>query len=145
IQGDIHANLRALLEARRAVEAAVTRLVAERARETDLERLRALVEELAAAREDPLEFLRVDTTFHYALADVCRSAVLARHLRGVLDQLQTAAAPFPFGRVVDQELALANQRATLAAIESRDPVRVAAAVDDHLGALEEAFLGERLR
>ena len=41
-------------------------------------------------------------------------------------------------------LAIANQRHTMAALWSRRRPRVLRSLDDHLGSVEEYFLGERL-
>lgn len=50
---------------------------------------------------------------------------------------------FPVGHVrIDR--ALENQHATIAALASREPDRIATAIDAHVGALEEQFLGRRL-
>jgi GntR family transcriptional repressor for pyruvate dehydrogenase complex len=142
VGGEVHANLRAALEARRPVETQAAVLVARRAEPDVLTRLSDLVD-AQEAEKDPEEFLRLDQTFHYALAQHCGNVLLGSFVRTALDHVVSTTAEFPVGRA-RREDAIANQRRTLEAIVSADVEAVRAAMDAHLVMLEEAYIGERL-
>jgi GntR family transcriptional repressor for pyruvate dehydrogenase complex len=142
--GEVHANLLSLLEARRPLEIAAGSLAAKRADEQDLQRLHALADELEQLLERPDEFLQTDAMFHLAMVASARNPLLTEFHRRTIDQILSSTAIFPVGRI-DPGDAIRHQRKTVAAIESRDPSRVRVVLDAHLGALEMAFLGEKLR
>jgi GntR family transcriptional repressor for pyruvate dehydrogenase complex len=144
LHGETHATMQSLLEARRPLELAAALLAAERATDEDLARLLGLVVELEALMGDPDQFLSLDVRFHLAIAETARSPVLEELLKSVIERLLATLSRFPVGHV-GLERALENQRSTLDALQSRDPARVTSALDRHLGALEEQFLGARLR
>jgi GntR family transcriptional repressor for pyruvate dehydrogenase complex len=142
--GEMHSTLQAVLEARRPLEHAAALLASQRATADDIARLHGLVDQLESLTDSPDEFLAVDVHFHIAISEVSRSPLLQTLVRSVMEQhLMALLDHFPVGRV-DLGDALVNQRATLDAIESRDPRRVTAAIDEHLATLEEQFLGHRL-
>jgi DNA-binding FadR family transcriptional regulator len=142
IGGEVHANLRTALEARRPVETQAAVFVARLANPDVLSRLKELVD-AQEAETDPEEFLRLDQTFHYSLAQHCGNALLGSFVRTVLDHIIATTAEFPVGRARRDD-AIANQRGTLEAIISGDADSVRRAMDVHLVMLEEAYIGERL-
>ena len=142
--GESHANLRAILEARRPLELAAAALAAGRADAAVLVQLHELADELERLLDHPSEFLQTDAMFHLALSRASGNPLLAEFHQKVIDQILAATAFFPFGRI-DPTDAIRHQHRTVAAIESRDPRRVRTVLDAHLGALELAFLGEKLR
>jgi DNA-binding FadR family transcriptional regulator len=140
--GGSQAELRYLLELRRPLELQAALLTAERAGEEHLVKLRRLAEAL-----DPqlstAEFRATDVQFHLYLGEACGNPRLRDHLRHYFDQYEVVRDRFPV-RHLQRERAVAEQREYLDAILSRDRARVAAAVDEHLGLVEELFLGARL-
>jgi GntR family transcriptional regulator, transcriptional repressor for pyruvate dehydrogenase complex len=143
IQGQTRASLRSLLEVRRAIECAAVVLTAERATEADLASLQRLVVMLDEADDRPKEFWEVDIRFHFSIADTSRNPLLPEFLRDVFNRLDSLRQQFPYAYVPHPE-AIANQRTTLLAIESRDRQRALRAMEDHLGSLEVVLLGARL-
>jgi GntR family transcriptional repressor for pyruvate dehydrogenase complex len=144
IRGETQETLQSVFEARRSLEATIALLAAERASKEQLERLDRLVEELASLLDQPEEFLVRDVQFHIAMGESTGNPLLSRLLRTVLDELLHTLAHFPVGRA-DLRHAISVQRRTLAAIQSGDREDIVREVDDHLGMLEETFLGRRLK
>lgn len=142
--GEVHTNLRSLLEVRRPLELAAGPLAAKRADDQDLARLHQLADDLEELRDRPDEFLQTDAMFHLAMVAAAGNSMLTGFHRQAIDGILSSTAMFPVGRI-DQRDAIRHQRRTVAAIESRDPRRVRSVLDAHLGALELAFLGEKLR
>lgn len=141
--GEMHANIRVALEARRPVETQAAVLIAVEGDPEVIQRLGALVE-TQEAETDPEEFLRLDRTFHDGLAQHCPNPLLGSFVRSAIDHVVAATAEFPVGRAARDD-AIANQRRTFDAIASGDRRAVRAAMDAHLIMLEEAYLGERLQ
>lgn len=75
---DLHhdRSVLALLEVRRILEGAATALAAERITPEQVERLRALIDEMSAYRE-PEEYVENDREFHRTIAAISGNAVLA--------------------------------------------------------------------
>lgn len=137
-------SLRSLLEARRSVEPAAALLAAKRASVEEfagLERLVALLEDHLVA---PEAFFELDAHFHVAIGELSKNSVVAEFQRETFNRISVIRAEYPVGRV-DRERAVANQQDTMAALKSRRRARIIASLDNHLGAVEEYFLGERLR
>lgn len=143
IGGETQSNLRMIFEARRLIEMASGPLAASRLTTSDLERLHELSDELEPLVDDPDEFLHTDAKFHLAMVELSGNAILAEFHRSVINQVLVSTAMYPVGRI-PQEAAVAYQRDTLAALESGDAQRIRDVLDPHLGALEEALLGEKI-
>jgi GntR family transcriptional repressor for pyruvate dehydrogenase complex len=145
LQGGMRANLRSLLEFRRVIEPSAALLCARHATEADLERLQALVDELAATLDAPAAVtLQADVRFHHTVAQVGRNDVLARNLRSTLDEIVFLRSFFPFGHL-ERRHAMRIQQGYLEALRTRDPATIAGAVDAHLSAFEDVLLGTTLR
>jgi GntR family transcriptional regulator, transcriptional repressor for pyruvate dehydrogenase complex len=136
-------NLRSLLEARRAVETTAALLAIERASADDLTNLERLVAPLEGLLDRPDEFFEVDARFHIVIGEISANPVIAEYQRTTLNRISAIRADYPVGHV-DLRLAIANQLDTMAALRSRRRERVLRSLDDHLGSVEEYFLGERL-
>jgi DNA-binding FadR family transcriptional regulator len=138
-----HEELRQLLEARRSLETTTCLLCAERATPEDLAALADLVEQLDASRDDPLDFVELDVRFHLRAAQASGNGPLTRALADLFRELQVARTrqTVPYGRM---DGAVAAQRSLLAALEARRPEAVLAALDVHLGRLEQHVLGRSI-
>jgi len=146
IEGQTHTSIRTLLEARRALELSTSLLSAERGSADDFRELRRLVDLFDEVGHQAEEATAVDAQFHLQLARMSGNTLLEEYTRATLNRLTAFRAQFPIGRTSpDLELGRRLQRETLEAVESRDPQRIVAVLDKHLGSLEEHFLGERLR
>jgi GntR family transcriptional regulator, transcriptional repressor for pyruvate dehydrogenase complex len=143
IEGESNANMRSLLETRRILEVASARLAAQRGTERDFLDLEGLVEMLEGLLREPEEFIAADVLFHIRVAEASGNTYLARYTRATLHQFSTVRVRYPIGRI-DLRRGIENQRRTLDAIKSRNVKQIEAAIDDHLGSVEEHFLGERL-
>ena len=143
LRGKTHDLMQTALESRRALEPAAFRLAAERASEADIEALDELVEGLEALADHPEESYALDQRFHREVVRLSRNPLLVDFYRATLVQLAEIRREFPVLRV-GFEPALENQRILCAALRSRDPATIAAAVDEHLAALEIVYLGHPL-
>lgn len=136
------AELRNLLELRRPLELQAALLTAERATEEHMTQLRRIVQAL-----DPklsiAEFRATDIQFHLYLGEACGNTHLRDYLRTYFDEYQAIRDRFPIQHF-QLEHAVRGQHAYFEAIASRDPARVIAAADEHLGTVEELFFGKRL-
>jgi GntR family transcriptional repressor for pyruvate dehydrogenase complex len=129
------AEIADVLEARRLLEPQVAKLAARTARGADLDELSEIIELQRASLDDRARFLQLDLRFHLALARATSNAALVELMTLVLERLELArdtAARDP----QDPEHALGVHERTLEAIRSRDPDRIEAAMDEHLGLLE---------
>ena len=136
------AELRGLFELRRPLELQAALLTAERAGPEHMIQLRRLADAL-----DPdlstAEFRATDVQFHLYLGEASGNARLRDYLRHYFDEYQLLRDRFPVQHL-QRDAAVRAQRAYLDAITSRDRSRVRAATDEHLGTVEELFLGVRL-
>lgn len=142
-RSDSRAELRNLLELRRPLELQAAVLTAERADDEQLTQLRRIAE---ALRPDlpTAEFRATDVQFHLYLGEACGNARLRDYLRSYFDEYQQVRDRFPV-RHYELETAVQSQHAYFNAIASRDRARIVAAADEHMGAVEELFLGARLQ
>jgi GntR family transcriptional repressor for pyruvate dehydrogenase complex len=143
IQGETRASLRSLLEVRRPLEWTAALLAAQRATPQEWEWLRRLVGMLDELVERPMEFWEMDIRFHFTVAEISGNPYCANFLRAVFNRMSVMREQFPYAHVPHPQ-AILNQEDTLEAMESRDPDRILASVDEHLAALEDVLLGERL-
>lgn len=143
IQGETRANLRSLLEIRRAIECTGALLAGVHASPTHhvaLERLVLMLEGV----ENPNEFWEIDMRFHLSIAEFSGNAYCARFLREIINGLSVIRQRFPYAHVPLQQ-ALVNQRRTFDALVSRDVDQILEVMDQHLGDLEYALLAEHLQ
>jgi GntR family transcriptional repressor for pyruvate dehydrogenase complex len=143
LESETMGGIRALLEVRRPLELVAALRTARRATEADLQYLRSLVADLDGALDDPELFYEVDVRFHLTVGTLSGNALLAEMVRTLFNRLALLRESFPVGHVEIQQ-ALANQRDTMAALESKSDRRITRSLDVHLGAFEEHFLAERL-
>lgn len=144
IEGESHATTQSLLEVRRSLETTAAMLAVSRATESDLAELRRLTALLPDLIDHTDEFLAVDMEFHARLAETSGNEMLAEYVRETLRRYELKRRHLPVGHV-EWAKAIRLHQDTCAALEGRDPGQVAAALDEHLGAAEEHFLGERLQ
>jgi DNA-binding FadR family transcriptional regulator len=144
LEGQTQADLYSVLEVRRALETTAALLVARNAKPDDLERLERLVVLLEQCDGDYHEFYETDLRFHLAIGQLSGNAPLAGFLRETFHRISLIRAQFPVGSV-ELTLAVKNQRETFAALQEGGPEEVVDAVDRHLAAFEEHFLGNKLQ
>jgi GntR family transcriptional repressor for pyruvate dehydrogenase complex len=132
-------EIRALLEARRAIETTTAPLAAVRATPQELGGLADLVDALTARDEDPGAFIELDVRFHLRIAALARNRHLERFLGVVFRDLAALRTRYPadYGSMRAAE---GYQKHTLAALRSGDRVRASRSIDRHLRGLEDHFL-----
>lgn len=137
------AELRSLLELRRPLELQAALLTAARAGDEHLDKLRKIADAL-----DPdlstAEFRATDVQFHLYLGEACGNPRLRDHLRHYFDEYDVVRDRFPVQHL-QRDKTVRSQHEYLEAIVSRDRDQVIAAADEHLGWVEELFLGVRLQ
>lgn len=137
-------EVRAILEARRPLEMASALLACQHATAEDLDDLARLVDELAEVVEHhPEDGWAVDVQFHLRLGEASHNPFLADLIKEVFRRYRAIRVQYPVGRI-ELGPAVVNQRELLEAIRSRDLTRTSAAMEDHLGVVEEHFFGRRL-
>lgn len=130
-------------EYRREMEAWASALAAERATASDIATLTAIVDAMALAHQDadPSEETRLDWEFHTAIGEAAHNLVLLHTLRACYrlvqenvfyDRARLFAVPSA------RDALLAQHRAILAAIASRDPAKARAAAAGHIDYVETA-------
>ncbi len=137
------AELRSLLELRRPLELQAALLTASRAGDEHFDKLRKIADALDPGLSTA-EFRATDVQFHLYLGEACGNPRLRDHLRHYFDEYDVVRDRFPVQHL-QRDKAVRNQHDYLEAIVSRDRDRVIAAADEHLGWVEELFLGARLR
>lgn len=123
-----------LLRARRAIETAVNMEAVHAATEDDFSEIERIVELMRVEEITPDQFLRADTMFHRAVARATHNPVLIEALR-LTDRHRAAMRDERLGERIMSVYDLHNNH--LAALRSRDPERVLAALDTHLRWLED--------
>lgn len=135
--------LEQVLEARLVLEAALTRMAAERASEDDVREIEACLAEMeaqAAADRDE-GFARADVRFHLAVARASKNDVLAQtyyFIHSLLEQAIREADAIPGGK----ERALVNHRALLDGIRSRDTALAQRASERQIADVSEYTRGK---
>lgn len=133
-------EIRALLEARRALESATVPLATARATAAELDGLEELVDALATHHDDPESFIELDVRFHLRIAGLAVNDQLERFLGMVFRDLAAVRSRYPV-EYGSMRVAEDHQRDTLAALRSGDTARATASIDNHLRGLEDHFLG----
>jgi GntR family transcriptional regulator, transcriptional repressor for pyruvate dehydrogenase complex len=137
LRGERIASVRAILEARRALELTTSLLVGRRASEADFEVLQQQCVDLevaSASERSHTELWNVDTLFHRTAAAMSQNGALAAAFASVMDEVFLLREFLPVGHVA-MDAAVENQWDLLNALRSRDDERVLDAVDRHLAAL----------
>lgn len=140
LRGKTHDLMQWALEVRRSLEPPAFLLAARRASEADMNVLEQLVKALEALEHDAEEFYALDLKFHREVVRLAGNPLLSDCYRAALDQLAEIREEFPVLRVPFDQ-ALKNQQTLYRALRSRNPRRIARAVDEHLAATEIIYLG----
>ncbi len=122
-----------LIEVRLVTECYCARLAADRASDSELERLQSILDaaEKVTIKRDIEKMMLFDREFHNALARAARNTVLADVLRG----LHERSLRFWFISLLDPDhhhSVLAQHRKILAAVQSRQPDSAEEAMREHI-------------
>jgi GntR family transcriptional repressor for pyruvate dehydrogenase complex len=133
-----HPNASAdVLELRHGLETLSTAYAAERANETDLQRIAAAFDALQSAAAEPkrTRIAEKDAAFHLAIADATHNVALAHVMHGlhelIRESMLTSHRLVDYDDEVEANL-LAQHRAIFDAIVARDPARAREAAGAHL-------------
>jgi len=144
-----HPELRRdVLEFRRLLEGTSARMAAERATDTDIQRLREVVARLqsAHAAHDLNAVSKADTAFHQAIADAAHNAMFTHVLASLFSMMRTHvhdnianlfAQGTVSGELLEQHLAIWR------CIEARDPAGAQAAAEAHIDFVERVLIRMR--
>ncbi|UKD57012.1 GntR family transcriptional regulator [Amycolatopsis sp. FU40] len=135
-----------ILEARETLEAALAGKAAERATDREIAELRSTLERMEAAQAtgDQIAYSKGNRTFHQQVKAAAHQATLARTYDTllyplVMRQYRNISAQHP------RTGSLAEHRAILLAIITRNPEAAAAAMRHHVGSARRALLLDRGR
>ncbi len=109
-----------VMEARLAIEGALTRLAALRASEEDIHEIEAAIQEMQLSLEDSQAFVRADVRFHLAVARASKNEILLQTyylIRSLLEEVVRQADELPGGK----DRAMANHGQILAGIKMHKP------------------------
>jgi GntR family transcriptional regulator, transcriptional repressor for pyruvate dehydrogenase complex len=131
-----HFEVREIVEARRPIELQVALLAGERASEEDFDAMQVCIDRLREHKHSDLtNRIRFDHLFHYTMGRTARSRTLALYQHQILENLYARMRDY-FADIEDVEGVIALHEMTLDAIRTRDPARIAEAIDIHLKPLE---------
>jgi GntR family transcriptional repressor for pyruvate dehydrogenase complex len=125
------AALLQVIEARRAVEAAVTRLAATQITADDIAELRAINRTIADHADDQSEVLSGNAVFHQRIGEISGNVVLRVFLETLITIGDGRAVGVTYGHETVRSIVAAHEQ-IVAALESRDPAAAGAAMDAHL-------------
>lgn len=108
------------------------------AEEDDFEALRSTVEAQRSAIGNRDRFLQLDVRFHVEIAAATRNGTILAHMHSLHHQLQVARE-YAIKDPHEPQSSIEIHERTLDAIMSRDPARIAAAMDEHLSYLEQIW------
>jgi DNA-binding FadR family transcriptional regulator len=132
-------DIRAILEARRAVEMEIARLASRRAEPDDIASMRESIERLEQhASDDQRLRLHFDHLFHYAMARAARSDLLAYYQHQILKQLVVVWPEYFYERE-DPDIVIDLHRRTLTALERGQEGPVNRVMGEHLSVIEGAI------
>ncbi|WP_316013905.1 FCD domain-containing protein [Roseobacter sp. HKCCA0434] len=129
---------------RRDLEGLAARRAASHATPTDLDVIARIFArmEAAHARSDPQAEADLDVQFHMAIVEAAHNVVMLHMMRSMFEMLKRGVF-YNRGLLFDngdiRDTLLSHHRAILESIEARDPDAAQAALDDHLGFIEQAM------
>jgi DNA-binding FadR family transcriptional regulator len=125
------ASLEHLKEARATFEMEMARIAARLRAQSDLERLRSILQSQEAARSDARRFLEIDGQFHREIASVSGNPIFAALCEAIFRWLTDFHMDLVHVPGLEQ-LTLDEHEAILAAIAAQDSTQAARAMSDHL-------------
>ena len=125
-------TLPALVEARRAVEMELAALACRRATDDDFLEMERSIEMLKRSVGHPREWVQANNLFHYAVGRAARSPLLAAFQHEVIREMTVLLDGWNAEYYAGPDRVIGMHESTLAALRTRDPVRVSEAMADHL-------------
>lgn len=127
-----------VLETRRIIETQVAQLAGQTATDEDFAALQATIDLQSEHFGEHAWMLQLDERFHFTLARSTRNPMLQEFVRLIFRRLAIARDMTPRGPK-DPQLEVDIHVRTLAALCSRDPLRIDEAMDEHMSYLEDVW------
>jgi len=125
------ASLEHLKQARATFEMEMARIAARSRAQSDLDRLRSILQSQEQARSDPRRFLEIDGQFHREIAAISCNPIFSALCEAIFRWLADFHVDLVHAPGLEQ-LTLDEHEAILAAIEVQDSNQAARAMSDHL-------------
>jgi GntR family transcriptional repressor for pyruvate dehydrogenase complex len=133
-----------LFETRLILETELVALCAQRASDTDLQKIESLVLQMEDASEDRTEQMaRLDIQFHLAIADAAKNRLLSRlfyGIHGLIEEMLTKRESILGGH----EGTCLGHQTVLQALKQRAPQAARVAMREHLDGFSARYLREHL-
>ena len=132
---------------RRDMEGLAAERAARLASDTDLAVIGAIYAKMEAAHQkrDPTDEAALDAEFHLAIIEASHNVLMLHMMRSMFDLLRQGVfynRQMMFKARTTRDMLLDQHRAINAALQARDPAAARAAVEAHLGYVEEALLDQ---
>jgi GntR family transcriptional repressor for pyruvate dehydrogenase complex len=129
---------------RRDMEGLAAERAARYASESDLRVIQVIFDKMEAAhsKRNPEEEAALDAQFHSSIIDASHNVVMLHMMRSMFDLLREGVfynRQVMFRQRTSRASLLEQHRAINAALQARDPVAARAAVEDHLGYVENSL------
>lgn len=130
---------------RRDMEGLAAERAARLASDTDLAVIDAIFSKMEAAHQkrDPTDEAALDAEFHLAIIEASHNVLMLHMMRSMFDLLRQGVfynRQMMFKARTTRDMLLDQHRAMNVALQSRDPAAARAAVEAHLGYVEEALV-----
>lgn len=122
-----------MIQAQLAIECTTAELAAQNATDAEILRLRSLLSEAEAARDDATAFTELGITFHHAVAECAHNRVLAAQLHALRYVMQSNYAKGTTPQVTSR--VLADHRRIVEVIASRDGILARQTMQEHLSGI----------
>ena len=132
------ASLEHLKEARATFEMEMARIAARSRAQSDLDRLRSILQSQEAARSESRRFLEIDGQFHREIASISGNPIFAALCEAIFRWLTDFHMDLVHVPGLEQ-LTLDEHEAILAAIAMQDSTQAARAMGDHLTRANELY------
>jgi len=126
-----------LIEMRQVMEPNVAGLACEKASEEDVERLKAIYDQMVANQDDLQEFGRLDCDFHNEIARISQNSYLLKIYEIIADVLMYAFADIVSKR--GNEAGLKYHKQIVEAFAVRDAARARDVMEEHMTDLSKAY------
>lgn len=135
---------------RRDIEGLAAERAARLASDTDLEVINTRFERMVASagKRNPKENARLDAEFHMAILEASHNVIMLHMMQAMFDLLREGVfynRQVMFSQQTTREALLDQHRAINSALQSRDAKGARAAIEAHLGFIEQALQAQRQR
>ncbi|MFB9127560.1 FCD domain-containing protein [Paraburkholderia dipogonis] len=127
-----------LTDARSTYEAGIAWQAANLATEKDIDHLRGILDEMKAARDNPIAFSAADMAFHVAIAEMTKNPITVSIVKSLLDWLMTRYRELVRAPGLE-EVTIAEHETVFEAIKRRDSNAAASEILRHIKRADGRF------